>query len=341
MANVRVLVVDDSAAMRALFCDILDNAKGVSVCGTAKNADEARDQLDALKPDVLTLDVEMPGKSGMEFLEEVMETRPMPVIMLSSITQAGTGTARRALELGAVHCFPKPLHTSREEFDATVRQLGDIVIKAAAGELKPGGGSAGEGGASYRSDGRIVVLATGAAGIETARQVLAAYDAACPPTIVLFDADPAAVENAVRAMRHSLPCQLGDAVDGVSLEPGKVWLAHDPTRHVIVEPGTPPRLRLVERDPVNGCRPSADLLLGALARSGLPTLGGLLSGGGTDGVRGLNILAEAGGKVFVQRPADYAPSERFDAVKALGLDLAELRQEGIPAWILEQTNAAG
>ena len=341
MANVRVLVVDDSAAMRALFCDILDNAKGVTVCGTAKNADDARDQLEKLKPDVLTLDVEMPGKSGMEFLEEVMETRPMPVIMLSSITQAGTGTARRALELGAVHCFPKPLHTSREEFDATVRQLGDIVIKAAAGELAPGGADAGsgEGGAHYRSDGRIVVLACGAAGIEGARQVLAAYDAACPPTIVLFDADPVAVENAVRAMRHSLPCQLGDAVDGVSLEVGKVWLAHDPTRHVVVEAGDPPRLRLVDRDPVNGCRPSADLLLGSLARSGLPALGGLLTGSGTDGVRGLAILAETQGKVFVQRPADYAPRDRYDAVRAQGFELADLRQEAISEWVLEQTNA--
>jgi two-component system chemotaxis response regulator CheB len=344
MANVRVLVVDDSAAMRALFCDILDNAKGVAVCGTAKNADEARDQLEKLKPDVLTLDVEMPGKSGMEFLEEVMETRPMPVIMLSSITQAGTGTARRALELGAVHCFPKPLHTSREEFDATVRQLGDIVLKAAAGELKAGGEDAaasGSGGApKYRSDGRIVALACGTAGIESARQVLAAYDAACPPTIVLFDAEPATVENAVRAMRHSLPCQLGDAVDGVSLEPGKVWLAHDPTRHVIVEAGEPPRLRLVERDPVNGCRPSADLLFGSLARSGLPALGGLLTGSGNDGVRGLAILAETKGKIFVQRPADYAPRDRYDAVRAQGLELADLRQEAIPEWILEATNAA-
>ena len=267
MANVRVLVVDDSAAMRALFCDILDNAKGVTVCGTAKNADDARDQLKKLKPDVLTLDVEMPGKSGMEFLEEVMATRPMPVIMLSSITQAGTGTARRALELGAVHCFPKPLHTSREEFDATVRQLGDIVLKAAAGELKPGGagGEASTGAARYRSDGRIVALACGAAGIETARQVLAAYDAGCPPTIVLFHADSAAVENAVRAMRHSLPCQLGDAVDGVSLEPGKVWLAHDPTRHVIVEAGEPPRLRLVERD----LREGADMVM---VKPGMPYL---------------------------------------------------------------------
>jgi two-component system chemotaxis response regulator CheB len=337
------MVVDDSAAMRALFCDILDNAKGVTVCGTAKNADDARGQLDQLKPDVLTLDVEMPGMSGMEFLEEVMATRPMPVIMLSSITQAGTGTARRALELGAVHCFPKPLHTSREEFDATVRQLGDIVIKAAAGELQPGGAGAdeGEGGSSYRSDGRIVALACGAAGIETARQVLAAYDAACPPTIVLFDADQAAVENAVRAMRASLPCQLGDAIDGVSLEVGKVWLAHDPTRHVVVEAGEPPRLRLVERDPVNGCRPSADLLFGSLARSGLPAVGGMLTGSGTDGVRGLAILAEAKGRVFVQRPADYAPRDRYDAVRAEALDLADLRQEAIPDWILEQTNAGG
>lgn len=341
MANVRVLVVDDSAAMRALFCDILDNAKGVTVCGTAKNADEARDQLEALRPDVLTLDVEMPGKSGMEFLEEIMTTRPMPVIMLSSITQAGTGTARRALELGAVHCFPKPLHSSREEFDATVRTLGDIVVKAASGELKPGGEEAegAGGGRRYRSDGRIVALAAGAAGIETARQVLAAYDAACPPTVVLFDAEPGAVDKAVAAMRHSLPCQLDDALDGVSLEVGKVWLAADPTRHVIVEAGEPARLRLVERDAVNGCRPSADLLFGSLARTGLPALGGLLTGGGTDGVRGLGILAETKGKVFVQRPADYAPRDRYDAVREQGLELADLRQEAIPEWILEQTNA--
>jgi two-component system chemotaxis response regulator CheB len=171
--------------------------------------------------------------------------------------------------------------------------------------------------------------------------VLAAHDAACPPTIVLFDADPAAVESAVRAMRHSLPCQLGDAVDGVSLEPGKVWLAHDPTRHVIVEAGEPPRLRLVERDPVNGCRPSADLLSGSLAKSGLPALGGLLTGSGNDGVRGLAILAENKGKIFVQRPADYAPRDRYDAVRAQGLELAELGQEAIPEWILEATNAAG
>jgi two-component system chemotaxis response regulator CheB len=82
-------------------------------------------------------------------------------------------------------------------------------------------------------------------------------------------------------------------------------------------------------------------LFGALARSGLAVVGGLLAGSGADGVRGLNILSEAGAKVFVQRPADYAPRDRYDRVRALGLDLADLRQEAIPDWILEQTNAAG
>lgn len=90
-----------------------------------------------------------------------------------------------------------------------------------------------------------------------------------------------------------------------------------------------------------GYDPSADLLFGVLARSGLPALGGFLAGSGADGVRGLNILSEAGAKVFVQRPADYATRDRYDGVRALGLDLAVLRQEAIPDWILDQTNAAG
>ncbi len=89
MADTRVMVVDDSAAMRALFCGILENAKGVEVCGVANDAADARAKMPDCRPDVLTLDVEMPGMSGMDFLKEIMEERPMPVIMLSSIAQAG------------------------------------------------------------------------------------------------------------------------------------------------------------------------------------------------------------------------------------------------------------
>jgi two-component system, chemotaxis family, protein-glutamate methylesterase/glutaminase len=136
MRDTRVMVVDDFAAMRDLFSGILENAKGVSVCGAASSAAEARDMIPEIKPDVLTLDVEMRGMTGMEFLEEIIEKRPIPVIMLSSIAQAGSGTAAKVLELGAAHFFPKPLRTAPEKFDATVAKLSDIVIRAANGDLE-------------------------------------------------------------------------------------------------------------------------------------------------------------------------------------------------------------
>lgn len=341
MPNTRVMVVDDSAAMRALFCDILDNAKGVDVCAVAKSAEEAREKMDEARPDVLTLDVEMPGMSGMEFLEEIMATRPMPVIMLSSITQAGTGTAQRALELGAVHCFPKPLHTSREEFNATVEKLGEIVVKAHSGELGGGAGEAGAGAGSggWESDGSVVAIGCGTAGIDAAKRLLAAFPANCPPTVLVIDADAATLDSAVSAMRSSLACEIENAVDGMTLRPGTAYLAYDRSRHVIVEQGEVPVLRLVDRDPVNGFRPSADLLLGSLARSGLPVVGGLLPGTGADGAKGLQILSQAKGRAFVQLPADYAPSERYEAVRALGLEVAELKQDALAGWILDATAA--
>jgi two-component system chemotaxis response regulator CheB len=344
MTNARVMVVDDSAAMRALFCDILDNAKGVDVCAVAKSAEEAREKLASAKPDVLTLDVEMPGMSGMEFLEEIMSTNPMPVIMLSSITQAGTGTAQRALELGAVYCFPKPLHSSREEFNATVEKLGDIVLKAASGELVADsdgadetGSDAGAGG--YETDGSVVALACGAAGIDSAKRILAAYPANCPPTVLVIDADADTARNAVGAMRSSLACAVADATDGAALEPGRAYLAYDRGKHVIVEAGDTPVLRLVDRDPVAGFRPSADLLLGSLARTGVPAIGGVLTGSGADGAKGLQILSQASGRCFVQVPPDYAPRERFDAVRGLGLDAAELKQDAVADWILQTSRA--
>ena len=113
MNDARVLVVDDSAAMRALFCDVLEQTRQIEVVGTAANAAEAREQIAQLRPNVVTLDVEMPGMSGIEFLEEIMSTRPLPVVMLSSLTQRGTETSLRAYELGAVECFPKPLKAER------------------------------------------------------------------------------------------------------------------------------------------------------------------------------------------------------------------------------------
>lgn len=343
MSAVRVLVVDDSAAMRALFCDILDQAKGVEVVGTARNADDAREQIAALKPDVMTLDVEMPGMTGMEFLAEVMATKPMPVVMLSTVTQEGTGTAQKAKELGAVDIFPKPLHSSPAEFQATVAKLGQIVIAAASADLSAGaaanadtGETAGPAGtlADFESDGRIVAIAAAACSIEVMREIIAAFPSNCPPTIMLLDADESLAQRAVDRLRPSVACKIEDAQSDVMLMPGTIYLAYDKDRHVVIENDYAPILKLVERDPIGGHRPSADMLLASLARAGLPAIGGVLSGSSSDGARGLEALARSGSEVFVQSPDDVGASDRYEAVRQLCSTAQSVSARDLPNWLL-------
>lgn len=341
MQTAKVMVVDDSAAMRALFCDILDNAKGVEVCGTASNANEAREKMAELRPNVLTLDVEMPGMSGMDFLTEIMAERPMPVIMLSSITQEGTGTAQRALDLGAVHCFPKPLKCAGAEFDAVVAKLGSIVVRAANGVLKPGeDGKVAEAEAApseYVPDGRPLVLMCGSDGIEGAKRVLAALPQDCPPTILLIDASADRIESALASLSSCLACRIAPIADGQKLEIGTVYLANDKSRHVVVEPGAQLALRMVARDPVGGFRPSADLLLGSLAKTKTPALAGLLVGSGADGAKGMQLLARTSGKLLLQKPKEFEPSASFDTATALQVPAATLDEGEIADWILENS----
>lgn len=339
MRDTRVMVVDDSAAMRALFSGILENAKGVSVCGVASSAAEARDMIPEIKPDVLTLDVEMPGMTGMEFLEEIMEKRPMPVVMLSSIAQAGSGAAAKALELGSVHCFPKPLRTTPEEFDAAVSKLGDIVIRAANGELKPANdtGDQTEAGPSFESDGSLVVMASGQEGTDALKGIIAGYPATCPPTVAVIDADRAVVEHLLCDLQTNAKCEVAEASDGAQLVPENVYLAFDRASHVIVEAGPPPRLRLAARDPVGGVRPCADLLFGSVARAKVPAHAGLLSGSGADGAKGLQLLVQTGGIVFLEDPAEGAPRDRMNAVHALCVAAADMPSGELLGWIFKGT----
>lgn len=135
MAVTKVLVVDDSITMRALFSNALERSKDIVVVGAADGADEARAMIAELRPDVLTLDVEMPGMNGIDFLAELMETRPIPVVMLSTLTQKGADISLRAIELGAVDCFPKPQRATPDEFEKISAKLCKTVITAAKTNL--------------------------------------------------------------------------------------------------------------------------------------------------------------------------------------------------------------
>jgi two-component system chemotaxis response regulator CheB len=324
MHDARVLVVDDSAAMRALFSDVLEQAKNVVVVGAAANAADARDQIAALKPNVLTLDVEMPGMSGIEFLAEIMETAPMPVVMLSSLTQAGTETSLKAYDLGAVECFPKPLKATPEQFAKTVGKLGKIVLAAANSNVRErnaqGARRTIEAAAAptFAWNGHVVAMSSSLGGIDALGAILARYPANCPPTAIVLNAEPVVVEAFIARLENEAACSVRAAKDGAQLTQGIVHIASDPARHVLFEAGQPPRLRLIEREPVEGARPSANLLYGTIARASVPAVGVVLTGMGEDGAKGLKLLRDAGSDTIAQDPASATFGEAPAAAIAAG-----------------------
>lgn len=342
MHDARVLVVDDSAAMRALFCDVLEQSKNVRVIGTAANAAEARDQIAELQPNVVTLDVEMPGMSGIEFLEEIMSTNPMPVVMLSSLTQSGTETSLKAFELGAVECFPKPLKATPEQFAKTVGKLGKIVLAAANSNVreKPRHKAPKANDCSYEPNGTIAAFSTSMGGVDALTEVLGHYPKTCPPTVIVLQTEPALAEMFIARADKDCACAVKAAADGAELVSGTVHIAFDPSRHVIVEPSSPARLRMIERDPVEGFRPSATLLFGSLSRGGMPTIGAVLTGMGEDGAKGLKLLQTAGFRTLAQDRASatvpQAPAAALDA----GAASAELRLEDLAVDVLANCGSA-
>lgn len=345
MHDARVLVVDDSAAMRALFCDVLEQTKNIRVVGTAANAAEAREQIAALMPNVVTLDVEMPGMSGIEFLEEIMTTNPLPVVMLSSLTQSGTETSLKAFELGAVECFPKPLKATPEQFAKTVGKLGKIVLAAANSNVrdKPRhrGGKAESGDGGYVSNGKIAAFSASMGGVDALTEVLSRYPKNCPPTVIVLQTEPALSQMFVERANKDFPCAVKAAADGAELTSGTVYIASDPGRHVIVEPGSPAKLRLVERDPVEGFRPSATLLFGSLSRGGMATIGAVLTGMGEDGAKGLRLLQAAGCRTLAQdRTTATVPQAPAAAVELAAAD-AELKLEDLAADVLANCGSPG
>lgn len=352
MHDARVLVVDDSAAMRALFSDLLDQSKNVTVVGTAASADEARKQIDELKPNVITLDVEMPGMSGIEFLAEIMEDRPMPIVMLSSLTQSGTDTSLKAYELGAVECFPKPLKATPEQFSKTVGKLGKIVLAAANSNVKDrkksgenraaaAAAAAAASAATFEWNGRIVALSASMGGIDALTELFASFPPNCPPTVVVLQAEPMVVDALIARLSGQLGCEVKSAADGAALAQGTIHIAADPASHAVLEPGNPPRLRLVQRDPVDGARPSATLLYGTIARAGVQTAAAVLTGMGEDGAKGLKLLKDAGGATFAQERASATVSEAPAAAIALGGVEQELPLDQMAAAILAKCGTMG
>jgi len=323
-AAARVLIVDDSITMRALFTSALEKDKNIEVLGAARDVIEAREMIAELRPNVLTLDVEMPGMNGIDFLAELMAERPIPVVMLSTLTQKGADISLRAIELGAVDCFPKPQKATAEEFAKISGKLCKTVLTAARTNLEARAKAKDavdlSASFNYRWNGQVIAIAGGMGSIDPATVAVTSLPTNCPPTIVSLAIDEALSASLPANLNKDCRTQHKLAEDGALLEPGIIHVAVDPRYHVVIDSWPNGRIRLVERDPVNGARPSADLLMASLAKTvGAKGVGLLLSGGGEDGAAGMGALRAAEGTCLLQSPDTALIPEMIGAAIAKGI----------------------
>jgi two-component system chemotaxis response regulator CheB len=333
--RIRVLIVDDSALVRRILTEVLARAPDIEVVGAAADPFVARQKIKDLRPDVLTLDVEMPRMDGLTFLRNLMRLRPMPVVMVSSLTDQGAETTLKALELGAFDFVPKP----KVDIAGTLAGFGDEIIAkvraargarlrsriegdaAAAVPVGPPAVPVGalavvpklsadailppvSGSRTFRTTDRLIALGASTGGTEAIREVLEALPSDAPAMVISQHIPQAFSGPFARRMDGLSRMAVAEAVDGMLIVPGHVYIAPG-DRHLLVERnGTRWRCRLSDGPPVNRHRPSVDVMFRSVAQSAAGNaLGILLTGMGDDGARGLKEMRDAGSPTIAQDEA--------------------------------------
>ncbi|RUM25892.1 chemotaxis response regulator protein-glutamate methylesterase [Rhizobium vallis] len=300
-APARVLVVDDSPTMRGLITAVLSSDPEVNVIGQAGDALEAREAIKRLNPDVVTLDIEMPNMNGLDFLEKIMTLRPMPVIMVSTMTHRGAEATLAALEIGAFDCVGKPA-------PGEPRPFGDLAekVKAAARTQRQFSQPVAAptpplAVADFRVGRKIVAIGSSTGGVEALIAVLQKFPANCPPTVITQHMPPTFTKSFAERLNRLCAPVVQEATDGARLEIGKIYLAPGGERHLQVSNASAPCCRLVDRPPVNGHRPSVDVLFDSVAElAGRNAVGVILTGMGRDGAAGLLKMRHAGARTLGQ-----------------------------------------
>jgi len=353
MAKIRVLTVDDSALMRQVLASLLSKDSDIEVIGSAPDPFIAREKIKALNPDVITLDVEMPKMDGLTFLEKLMRGHPMPVVMVSSLTEAGCQTTLRALELGAVDFITKPKIDLREGMEEIAQDLISKVKAAAVANVK-GTGSAkrylsplSEGGqapaqrrepvptAMIKTTDRIIAIGSSTGGTEAVKDVLMALPSNTPPILITQHMPERFTKTWANRMNSLCRISVKEAEDGDSVLPGHALVAPGGYHMTVVRSGARYSVCINQDPPVNRHRPSVDVLFDSVAQyAGANAIGVILTGMGGDGAKGMLAMKQAGAYTIAQDEASCVvfgmPKE---AIKLGGVDKIVPLEE-IPAGIL-------
>ena len=333
---IRVLIVDDSAVVRRLLSDALAGEPDIEVVGTAPDPFVARDKILALSPDVLTLDIEMPRMNGLTFLKRVMHYQPMPVIIISSLGQAGCSSTVEALRLGAVDVLGKP-HGPYSVGELSTQLAGKVRLAAAANvRRRPPSREAHETApqptsapqpisappANTPRQRNVIAIGSSTGGTQAVEAVLTSFRADCPPILVAQHI-PAGFSRAfAQRLNQILPLEVKEAEDGDKLVDGRVLIAPGNFHMLLQKRGGEYRVAIKEGPLVCYQRPSVDVLFGSVAQiAGPDCVAVILTGMGSDGAQGMKRIHDAGGWTIAQ---DEATSVVYgmprEAVKAGGVD---------------------
>ena len=308
--KVRVLIIDDSALMRQLIREILESDPGIEVVGSAGDPYAAREKILALNPDVLTLDVEMPRMDGITFLEKLMAGRPMPVVMLSSLTEAGCSTTMRALELGAVDFVSKPKIDLATGIMTMADEIIDKVKAAATAHVRPNASVASTTlvkhnpvttSAMIKTTHKVIAIGGSTGGTEALCNVLASFPPDAPGVVAVLHMPEGFTKSYAQRLDRTCQIRVKEAEDGDRILPGHAILAAGNFHMGVVRSGASYQVRVFSSVPVQRHRPSVDVLFNSCAETlGTNAVGVILTGMGADGADGLLAMKNAGAKTIAQ-----------------------------------------
>lgn len=317
--KIKVLIVDDSPLMRGLLSEMIKAAPDLEVVGAAPDAVVAREMIKTLNPDVLTLDVQMPKMDGLEFLDRLMRLRPMPVVMVSAFTEAGSETTLKALELGAIDFIGKPRTDAARRMGEYAEELVEKIRAAKGARVRgqPTNRSISmssststpvsapvampvRGGAT----GKIIFVGASTGGTEALKEFLLGIPADCPPILIVQHMPETFTASFARRLDGLCAPRVLEAQGNEKIEAGTVYIAPGHS-HLQIRRGPAGYLtELLATPPVNRHRPSVDVLFDSAASViGRQAVGVILTGMGKDGAQGLLRMRQAGAHTFGQDEA--------------------------------------
>jgi two-component system chemotaxis response regulator CheB len=367
MGKIRVLVVDDSALVRSMLSSMINAQSDMECIGAANDPFQAREMIRSLNPDVITLDVEMPRMDGLDFLEKLMRLRPMPVVMVSTLTERGAETTLRALELGAIDFVAKPRIGVAQGLQEIANEIADKLRVAAGARIArrpvaraeppsiaprmPGAGPvAGPPplvkpvpvSFSRSSTEKIVAIGSSTGGTEALREVLTGLPADCPAVMVTQHMPPGFTRNFASRLNALCRMHVKEAEHGERVLPGHVYVAPGGCHLAVQRSGANYLVSVDDGPPVNRHRPSVEVLFKSIAQHvGRNAIGVMLTGMGRDGADAMLRMREAGAYNIAQDEASCVVYGMPREAVAVGAVHEILPLQRISAQLLAQLHSAG